>query len=65
MKKKTFDCVEFMHHVAERIYTETKGMTREEELAYWRQKEKKLSPIPPRKSRAISSAKPTALHTSR
>lgn len=36
MKTKTFDCVEMMHQGALRIYEETKGMTMEEELAYWR-----------------------------
>ncbi len=37
-KTKDFDCVEMMHKGALRIYEETKGMTREEELAYWRQR---------------------------
>lgn len=36
-KKKSFDCVEMMHEAALRIYEETKDMTKEEELAYWRQ----------------------------
>jgi len=35
-KKKAFDCVEMMDRCALRIYEETKGMTVEEELAYWR-----------------------------
>lgn len=35
-KTKTFDCVEMMHEGALRIYEETKNMTKEEELAYWR-----------------------------
>jgi len=35
MKKKPFDCVEMMHEGALRIYHETKGMTLQEELAYW------------------------------
>jgi len=34
--KKSFDCVEMMHEGALRIYEETKDMTEEEELAYWR-----------------------------
>ena len=38
MKTKTFDCVEMMHRGALRIYEETKGMTVEEELAYWRER---------------------------
>ncbi len=37
MKTKTFDCVEMKHQAQERIRAETEGMTREEELAYWRQ----------------------------
>ena len=37
-KTKTFDCVEMMHRGALRIYEETKGMSVEEELAYWRQR---------------------------
>jgi hypothetical protein len=36
--KKTFDCVEMMHEGALRIYEETRGMTTEEELVYWRRK---------------------------
>lgn len=36
MKAKAFDCVEMMHKAALRIYEETKGMTVEQELAYWR-----------------------------
>lgn len=37
-KTKTFDCVEMMHRGALRIYEDTKDMTMEEELAYWRQR---------------------------
>ncbi len=37
-KEKTFDCVEMMHRGAMRIYEETKGMTIQEELAYWRER---------------------------
>ncbi len=41
MKKtsKSFDCVEMMHEGALRIHEETKEMTKEEELAYWRRKD--------------------------
>ena len=35
-KTKSFDCVEMMDRGALRIYEETKDMTLEEELAYWR-----------------------------
>jgi len=38
-KKKDFDCVEMMHEGALRIYEKTKDMTREEELAYWRERD--------------------------
>ena len=38
MKTKMFDCVEMMHRGALRIYEETKGMTVEEELTYWRER---------------------------
>jgi len=37
-KAKTFDCVEMMHQSAACIYEETKGMSVQEELAYWRQR---------------------------
>ena len=40
MKTKTFDCVEMMHQGALRIYEETKSMTIEEELVYWRERRK-------------------------
>jgi len=36
MKTKTFDCVEMKRKGAERVMERTKGMTREEELAYWK-----------------------------
>ncbi len=38
MKKKSFNCVEMMHEGALRIYEKTKDMTKEEELAYWRER---------------------------
>jgi hypothetical protein len=34
-RKKDFDCVELQDRGALAIYEATKGMTREEELAYW------------------------------
>lgn len=34
--KKTFDCVEMKRKGAELVYQETKDMTVEEELAYWK-----------------------------
>lgn len=37
-KTKDFDCVEMMHKGALRIHNTLKGKTREEQLAYWRQR---------------------------
>jgi hypothetical protein len=37
MKAKTFDCVEMMHRGAAKIRKQTGGMTKEEELAFWRE----------------------------
>jgi len=37
MKNKPFNCVEMMHQGAEKVYQEVKGMTMEQELAYWKQ----------------------------
>ena len=38
MKTKAFDCVEMKRRGAERIMAETRGMTFEEEVAYWRKR---------------------------
>ena len=46
--EKHFDCVEMMHEGALRIYNETRGMSREEELAYWRRKDEEARKKPPR-----------------
>ena len=35
-RKKRFDCVELQHRGGERIMAELEGMTREEQLEYWR-----------------------------
>jgi hypothetical protein len=35
-KKKAFDCVAMKHQAQERIRSELAGLSREEELAYWR-----------------------------
>lgn len=37
-KTKDFDCVEMMHRGALRIHETLKGKTKEEQLAYWRQR---------------------------
>jgi hypothetical protein len=42
MKTKRFDCVDMMHRGAKRIYRTTKNLSRDEELAYWRQKASQL-----------------------
>ena len=39
MKTKTFDCVEMMHRGALRIHETLKGKTKEEQLAYWRERQ--------------------------
>lgn len=36
--KKDFDCVEMMHEGGWRIHEALKGKTREEQLAYWRER---------------------------
>ena len=36
MKTKTFDCVEMKWRGAEQVQAETAGMTREQEVEYWR-----------------------------
>ena len=38
-KRKDFDCVEMMHEGGLRIHEELKGKTREEKLAYWRERD--------------------------
>ena len=35
-KRKRFDCVAMKRRAAERIYRETAGLTREQEIEYWR-----------------------------
>ncbi len=37
-KTKDFDCVEMMHRGALRIHETLKGKSKEEQLAYWRQR---------------------------
>jgi len=37
-RTKTFDCVEMMHRGALRIHETLKGKTKEEQLAYWRER---------------------------
>ena len=37
-KTKDFDCVEMMHRGALRIHETLKGKSKDEQLAYWRQR---------------------------
>ena len=39
MKTKVFDCVAMKHKGASKIYEQTKGMTLEQELAWWKKRE--------------------------
>ncbi|MGB2824837.1 MAG: hypothetical protein WBF17_27945 [Phycisphaerae bacterium] len=38
MKTKAFDCVEMKRGGSRRVYDQIKGMTREEELAFWQKR---------------------------
>jgi hypothetical protein len=38
MKKKTFDCIEFQHQVGDKLMKRLQGMTREEQVEYWKQR---------------------------
>jgi hypothetical protein len=40
---KPFDCVEMKHQGSDRIRQETKNMSVDEEIAYWKEKTEKLS----------------------
>jgi hypothetical protein len=42
VKPKKFDCVEMKRRGAEAVYEKIKGMTLEEELAYWQAGTEKL-----------------------
>ena len=41
-KKKEFDCVEMKHKGAEKVQAAIRGMTREQELAYWAEGTQKM-----------------------
>lgn len=47
---KTFDCVAWQDREALRIHTETRGLTRDQELAYWARHSHHASP--PKSSKA-------------
>lgn len=40
--KKDFDCVEMKREAQEKIRDELRGMTREQELAYWAEQARRL-----------------------
>ncbi|MDO8589643.1 MAG: hypothetical protein Q7T82_21675 [Armatimonadota bacterium] len=42
MKTKTYDCVAMKHIGGQQVYETVKGMTREEELAYWKKRTEEL-----------------------
>jgi hypothetical protein len=42
MKVKTFDCVEMKHQGAEKVREQIKGMTLEQELAFWQKRSRLL-----------------------
>ena len=44
MKTKTFDCVQMKRRAAERIHEETKGLTLEEKIDYWRRRSEEFRP---------------------
>jgi len=43
MKGKKFDCIEMMHRGAEAVQKKIRGMTKKEEIAFWRERSRKLS----------------------
>ncbi len=57
--KKSFDCVEMMHEGGLRIHEELKGKSREEQLAYWRQRNEEFSRKHPR-MRTLETTNPGA-----
>jgi hypothetical protein len=54
-----FDCVEFQHRAAQEIYGETKNMTEEEELAYWKAISRRLAARRRRQARKAQTLAPT------
>jgi hypothetical protein len=43
MKAKKFDCVEMMHRGAEEVQNKVRGMTKEEQIVFWRERSRKLT----------------------
>ena len=58
MAEKEFDCIAMKREGAARIYETVKGMTREEELAYWKMRgeelEARLHPRPSAKHSSVA-----------
>ena len=54
---KTFDCVAWQDHEALRIHSETRDLTREQELAYWSQHSRPASSSKPREAETSSVAR--------
>ena len=42
MKAKKFDCVEMMHRGVEEVQKQTRGKSKEEEIAFWATRSRKL-----------------------
>jgi hypothetical protein len=57
--KKNFDCVEMKHKAARIIQTKLSGMTRDEELLYWKEQSKELGAL--QKKIALKGKKQKAL----
>ena len=55
-REKDFDCVEFQHWAGAQIAKELEGMTPEEELAYWRERDRRLRERQARLRRAAKTA---------
>ena len=41
-KNKTFDCVKMKRKGSRRVYEQTRGMTTDEELAFWKERTSRL-----------------------
>jgi len=42
MKVKKFDCIQMMHRGAEEVQKKIRGMTKKEEIAFWRERSRTL-----------------------
>jgi hypothetical protein len=55
MKKKKFDCVEMMHRAGRQIDRELRGLTVEQQIAYWRKKSEEFARIHAARVKAAKS----------